>query len=284
MCVPGNTTKAVFKTKHQDTFAFEEEELYTYLSQYPNKNSSNEKALIEMMNDKLMTELSEKLIKDNKNNIIEKFWNRDYKKYLSNPLTFLPFVRSLMLLVSQSEYRMLKLNQHLPYFPKLYGTCGPMYLVEFSPPGDILEHEISLMTDKEYSFKERAQIAVRILDLVHRIEVDMLEPLQLCDVKGENFGMGRRGLQLIDVDTVFYDSVLKSFVGGQNCSSHQDCHFFDCRGSCNKKTKLCQNFRTNNNLQVIFYYSLSRFNFFTTWASTDKIKCFKVVMEATMKI
>ena len=257
VCVPGNTTKAVFKTKSQDTFAFEEEELYTYLSQYPTKNSSNEKALIEMMNDKLMTDLSEKLIKDNKNNIIEKFWNRDYKKYLSNPLTFLPFVRSLMLLVSQSEYRMLKLNQHLPYFPKLYGTCGPMYLVEFSPPGDILEHEISLMTDKEYSFKERAQIAVRILDLVHRIEVDMLEPLQLCDVKGENFGMGRRGLQLIDVDTVFYDSVLKSFVGGQNCSSHQDCHFFDCRGSCNKKTKLCQNFRTNNNLQVIFFYSLS---------------------------
>ncbi|XP_041376159.1 divergent protein kinase domain 1C-like [Gigantopelta aegis] len=248
MCIPGNITKAVLKTKNQEVF--EEEEFYMYLKQFSNQNASAEKALTAMVKNTLI-ELNQKLIKDDDSIIIMKFWNSEYKTYLSNPSTRIAFARSLMLLVSQSEFRMLRMNQNIPYFPKIYGTCGPMYLVEFSPPGDILEHELSLMSEKEYSFKERAEVAIRILDIIYRIDVDMPEPLHLCDVKGENFGMGRDGLQLIDVDTVFYDSVLKSFVGGQNCSSHQDCHFFDCRGFCSEETRCCENFRTNNNLQSV---------------------------------
>ena len=74
-------------------------------------------------------------------------------------------------------------------------------------------------------------------------------PLQICDVKLENFGLTFSGdLKIIDTDMVHPDSYL--FVP-RFCSKHDDCHFFDCKSFCDLGKQQCGMTRINNNLQSI---------------------------------
>ena len=72
-------------------------------------------------------------------------------------------------------------------------------------------------------------------------------PLQICDVKLDNFGINSKGdLKIIDTDMVHPDSNL---FYQRHCESHDDCHFFDCKSFCNLTTMQCGLSRVNNNLQ-----------------------------------
>jgi len=57
-------------------------------------------------------------------------------------------------------------------FPRLLGTCGPFYAVEYLSP---------LPSDP--SWPERVRLALLTMDLLQQLEEDLPEPFHLCDVK-----------------------------------------------------------------------------------------------------
>ncbi len=74
-------------------------------------------------------------------------------------------------------------------------------------------------------------------------------PLQICDVKLENFGLTSNGdLKVIDLDMIHPNSYL---FHPKYCEKHDDCHFFDCKTYCDLTQKKCNLDRINDNLQSI---------------------------------
>lgn len=53
----------------------------------------------------------------------------------------------------------------------------------------------------------------------------------------------------IDVDMAFFEPKMRDILD-QNCSSDDDCNFFDCSSRCNLHTCRCSPHRRNSNLQV----------------------------------
>lgn len=54
----------------------------------------------------------------------------------------------------------------------------------------------------------------------------------------------------IDVDMAFFEPKMRDILD-QNCSSDDDCNFFDCSSPCDLETHRCSPRRRNSNLQVI---------------------------------
>lgn len=186
--------------------------------------------------------------------VIEQVWSM-------NPLTFLQTMKgfptashilmdSVWSLIQQEEYLMLRMSQHLPYIPRLHGTCGYMYAVESAPPPQIFYSSVV-----KGGWSARVKLALAILDVVRALDSDYHEPLHLCDVKPENFGISdvNNQVKLIDTDCIFRDSTIKQIFHNKSCTSDEDCTFFDCKGWCKRTTYRCSNERVNTNLQVISY-------------------------------
>lgn len=55
----------------------------------------------------------------------------------------------------------------------------------------------------------------------------------------------------IDVDMAFFEPKMRDILE-QNCSSDNDCNFFDCLSSCDLSRRRCSPGRRNSNLQVRF--------------------------------
>lgn len=53
----------------------------------------------------------------------------------------------------------------------------------------------------------------------------------------------------IDVDMAFFEPKMRDILD-QNCSSDDDCNFFDCSSRCNLNKRRCSPRRRNSNLQV----------------------------------
>lgn len=53
----------------------------------------------------------------------------------------------------------------------------------------------------------------------------------------------------IDVDMAFFEPKMRDILE-QNCSSDDDCNFFDCSSRCNLSKRRCSPHRSNSNLQV----------------------------------
>lgn len=53
----------------------------------------------------------------------------------------------------------------------------------------------------------------------------------------------------IDVDMAFFEPKMRDILE-QNCSSDDDCNFFDCLSSCDLSRRRCSPGRRNSNLQV----------------------------------
>lgn len=53
----------------------------------------------------------------------------------------------------------------------------------------------------------------------------------------------------IDVDMAFFEPKMRDILE-QNCSSDDDCNFFDCSSSCDPNRRRCSPGRRNSNLQV----------------------------------
>lgn len=179
------------------------------------------------------------------------------------------FIKNLALLLSQEEYLFSKYFAGKNNTLNVYGTCGHFYAIE---------HAESLGSQvKDMNANDRKKLAVKFLDLVKNFDTQYLPnyvkvsqktdlankrietfqesqtgmsiPMQICDVKLENFGLTSEGeLKVIDLDMIHPDSFL---YNPKYCEKHEDCHFFDCKSYCDLAKRKCHQNRINDNLQAV---------------------------------
>lgn len=192
----------------------------------------------------------------------------DYLKALRKADTneLATFIQNLLILMSQDEYLFYRFFQSKPGTLKIHGSCGHFYLVEYAEP---LTYKVRLM-----DLNERKTLSLKFLDLVHNLDTTYLlkrlnsrdedfennsieakanpiasVPIQMCDVKLDNFGINQNGeLKIIDTDMAYTNVYL---FNTKVCNKHDDCHFFDCKSFCDPISSKCVKTRINNNLQSV---------------------------------
>lgn len=171
---------------------------------------------------------------------------------------------SLWSLLQQEEYTFLRVLQDLsPHVAKVLGSCGHFYAVEYLSAGHAWDQNLFSMDEVvvpgdpagasgRWSTRQMVhRIALSFLDMVRHFENDFTHRLHLCDIKPENFAI-RKDLTVvaIDVDMAFFEPKMRDILE-QNCSSDDDCNFFDCSSRCDPVRRRCSARRRNTNLQVI---------------------------------
>ncbi|XP_064599276.1 divergent protein kinase domain 1C-like [Liolophura sinensis] len=189
-------------------------------------------------------------------NILRDIWGinpENYNSLSQNPeLSKIATMDTIWSLVQQTEFMVMKLNQDWSFIPEILGTCGRFYAMEFVETSSLLERRILMKHDSPWL--QRVDVSMQLLKLVQDMNSSLFaEPLHMCDVKLENFGISKSGqLKAIDVDMFFKErKMANEIMSVHNCSSHYDCDFFDCKGWCNVKTRDCLQTRVNNNLQSV---------------------------------
>ena len=110
-------------------------------------------------------------------------------------------------LIQDNEYVLSKLHASLDVFPTLMGTCGGLYVVEALEPLSY-PHYLAKLSFSQWA--QRVSVALAILDLLDELENVFDQPIHLCDVKPEHFGISDFGkVKFLDLDSVF----LKSYLG-----------------------------------------------------------------------
>lgn len=180
-------------------------------------------------------------------------WGENFDKFVSNakyPNAHYVAVQTIHALTQQLEYTFYVLYKNRSFVPKIYGTCGPAYVVEYTPAVSTYESGFSDLS-LPWNFRRRAEVALGILKLLKVLKYDLHQPLHLCDVKGDNFGVRENGeITLVDTDCATFHETLYTTFFSDNCSKHETCDFFDCHGYCDVSKGKCHQVRTNNNLQV----------------------------------
>ena len=185
-------------------------------------------------------------------NIANKLWTFHLDDYIDNSKKQLAAMQSLWSLAQQDDYLYMKYLAGSRYVPKIYGSCGHIYAMEYSPPGSLLNPDflqVSHLTDPPWD--KRVMLALLVLELVRYFDEQFHEKLHICDVKGDNFGVTLSGaLKVIDWDMVLFESRLNSWFKEFNCSHTSQCAFLDCYSTCDTTTNRCIPQRINTNLQV----------------------------------
>ena len=187
-------------------------------------------------------------------NTLFKLWpnlmNRESFSEYQNKILLTNSMKNIWTLILDNEYVFIRVFKHYDVFPELFGTCGGIYIVEKVKP---LNMPYYLQRISLTGWVERVKLALAILDLVEELESMFANPVHLCDIKSEHFGLSDHGrVKYLDVDNVFLKPVVDKTVGdGTDCEKHADCDFFDCRGQCDLLTKRCTGQVVNNNLQVV---------------------------------
>lgn len=156
-------------------------------------------------------------------------------------------------LLQDNEYLSVILYEKYDIFPKLVGTCGPVFAVQQMKSISRYWHLMTPYDSKE-QWRNRVKIAVKILELLSLLERGPAEPMHICDVKMSHFGITDdfKKVKYMDLDSVHPHSIVNSMTGdGSACEEHVDCDFFDCRSYCNLVTKKCQYGVANNNFQIV---------------------------------
>ena len=175
---------------------------------------------------------------------------QDFVKYAKIPNAEPVAVQTIWALSQQLEYTFNLLFKNRSFVPKIYGTCGPAYISEYTPSVANLQSGV-LAWMWSFNFRGRAKVALEIMKLINILDYELHQPLHLCDVKGDNFGVRENGeITLVDTDCATFHEPLYTSFFSSNCSKHEDCDFFDCHGYCDGLKKKCLHVRTNNNLQV----------------------------------
>ncbi|KAK8778550.1 hypothetical protein V5799_020104 [Amblyomma americanum] len=160
-------------------------------------------------------------------------------------------MNSIYALLQQTEYLFTLALEGLNVAPKILGTCGHAYAVEFLSP---LETRFSSghRDATASSFKDRAMIALRILNTLDILENAMEEEIHQCDMKSNHFGVDAKGLvKMLDLDAFgLHSTVQANIASSGHCDVDKDCDFFDCAGRCNSLGQ-CDAVVLNNNLQRI---------------------------------
>lgn len=161
--------------------------------------------------------------------------------------------RKLWSLLHDNEYLALILYDKYNVFPKLLGTCGSLYAVQRLNSISGYKHLVSLY-DSHAEWAKRVKISIMILDFLLQLDEIFPEPMLICDVKMNNFGVTSdfKKVKYIDLDSIYPLSVANRITGdGSECKYHSDCDLSDCRSFCNLVTYKCQHDVVNNNLQIV---------------------------------
>ncbi|KAF2357561.1 FAM69 protein-kinase domain [Trinorchestia longiramus] len=156
--------------------------------------------------------------------------------------------QDLWSLISDQEFLMSLLMEKLKLFPKVLGTCGEFYGVEYV---DTLSE--SFLISPLMPRNERLLKAIQLVQFVEKLDTVWQQPLHLCDVKMTHFGWTPEGaVRFVDVDTVMLESALVDRLQYlPECELDDDCSFFDCSAKCDSHAGKCLLTRTNTNLQVV---------------------------------
>ncbi|XP_020292773.1 protein FAM69C isoform X2 [Pseudomyrmex gracilis] len=161
-------------------------------------------------------------------------------------------MENLWPLLQENEYLMTILHEDKDVFPQLIGTCGTFYAVEYVRPIETPTTVLAL-SDSKPEWAKRLKLAVMIFNLLEELQTNFPEPLHLCDVKINHFGLplGGQKLKFLDLDAVFPKPIADRIVAnGKSCEKHEDCDYFDCRSTCSRN-KRCESPVLNNNLQIV---------------------------------
>ncbi|XP_011155443.1 divergent protein kinase domain 1C isoform X3 [Solenopsis invicta] len=161
-------------------------------------------------------------------------------------------MENLWPLLQENEYLMAILYEDRDVFPQPIGTCGTFYAVEYVRPIETPTTVLAL-SDSKPEWAKRLKLAVMILNLLEELKTKFPEPLYLCDVKINHFGLplGGQKLKFLDLDAVFPKTIIDRVISdSKSCEKHEDCDYFDCRSICSKN-KRCESPVLNNNLQII---------------------------------
>jgi len=187
-------------------------------------------------------------------NVLFKLWpnilTRESFSEHQNKILLESSMKNIWTLILDNEYVFTRIFKHYDVFPELFGSCGGAYIVEKVRPLDMPHY---LHTVSFQGWVERVKLALALLDLLEELETMFDNPVHLCDVKIEHFGLSDHGrVKFLDVDNVYLKPVVDSTVGdGRDCQNHSDCDFFDCRGRCDLINHKCAGEVVNNNLQVV---------------------------------
>lgn len=165
----------------------------------------------------------------------------DYQRIDSNQMI------NMWNLAQDFEYVHLMVHKNLNVFPEVLGSCGTFYGIQYAKPLS----ELVIYSDKISHWISRVHLAKLILELLALLD-SVRDPLHICDVKLEHFGLLEKRLVILDADTLFSKSIVSRNTADQStCSRHEDCDLFDCRSLCNSVINICDTPVVNNNLQVI---------------------------------
>ena len=154
-------------------------------------------------------------------------------------------------LVETDEYIFYTVLSGNPAMPKLYGTCGAMYSMEFASNKGLDQFLYNTLL-----WEEKVQLAVALIELAESLHDTPYGTVHLCDVQESNFGFvqenGRLVAKAIDMDISFFEKSLVSAISyekGNSCETDEDCSFISCYSQCTAKG--CSGVLNTNNLQVL---------------------------------
>ncbi|XP_075216462.1 divergent protein kinase domain 1C [Lycorma delicatula] len=164
-------------------------------------------------------------------------------------------VRDLWHLLQDNEYLLATVFVDKDVFPKVLGSCGQYFAVEYLKPAmeggtsnNLFENE-----GKE-NWSSRVHLANLILDLLAELDLSVKGGFSLCDIKPSHFGISTRSgkLKFLDLDVTLPKSIADMMVANNApCHADNECDLFDCKSKCNYISGKCDKGVLNNNLQVI---------------------------------
>ncbi|XP_049873955.1 divergent protein kinase domain 1C isoform X2 [Pectinophora gossypiella] len=156
-------------------------------------------------------------------------------------------------LMQDNEYLALVLYDKFAVFPKLVGSCGTLYAVQKLNSISGFWH-LMTMYDSQEEWLKRIRIAILILDFLMHLESGLPEPVLICNVKMNHFGVTDdfKRIMYLDLDSVHPLSIANRMTGDSSqCKRHSDCDYLNCRSFCNLISRRCEHGVANNNLQIV---------------------------------
>ncbi|XP_023168111.1 divergent protein kinase domain 1C [Drosophila hydei] len=152
-------------------------------------------------------------------------------------------------LFKDNNYMMGKLFDEDSVFPAVLGSCGPYYATEGL---EIVQANPSIIQYLSSNRQQRLKHALSIMEYIFRLEEMKPEPLRMCKMQVNRFGLTPdRRLKYQSAEHVYVESYLdKRISNGVKCHTNLDCSFHSCRGLCDAERQACTHIQQNNNFQI----------------------------------
>uniref|UniRef100_A0A915EPK3 UBA domain-containing protein n=1 Tax=Ditylenchus dipsaci TaxID=166011 RepID=A0A915EPK3_9BILA len=194
--------------------------------------------VLEIVNDQLHLNWPAKY----KSHLLRKLWPSSSTQQYRNHSLSEGERNSLWALLQQEEFINFRILPLSRITPKILGTCGHAYQVEYLIPFKM----------KAYYMNLKAKILVHLMGTLKLFYEFLNDPLQWCDVKFENLGLSAeypKRFVVMDSDMIYTETKLNTMLTSRSCATDDQCHFFDCHSRCDNSTGFCTE-RINDNVDV----------------------------------